>query len=201
MGTVFICFRWEQNCRTAFWTYFTGFWTCVMKASLQKASLISGATFISLRAVKWTVPPTCLETDHLSTLNNSYTEHCNRWYKWSESSETTKAGETLVLHNHWEFYVIFKGSCFACIFHWEHQITMKQMQHMKNRAIRYKTDYYLQWQRVFPQLEACSQHLLILHNLRVLYPWWRHRVSLDHACVQHQSQKQSLHSLGLSDDH
>lgn len=43
MGIVFVCFRWERNCRTAFWTHFTEFWTCVMKVSLQKASLISGA--------------------------------------------------------------------------------------------------------------------------------------------------------------
>lgn len=90
------------------------------------------------------------------------------------------------------YAIIFKGSTVSpAYFREEYQITIKQMQHMRNRAVCCKTDYYLQWQRVFPQLEACSRHLLILHNLTVLYPWWRHRVSLDHVCIQHQSQKQN----------
>lgn len=189
MGTVFICFRWGWNCRTAFWTYSSEFWTRVIKVSLQKASLISGATLCHCEQwngwcllLVWRRTVSALRIIPIQSMATDGTSDL----KVQKTQKRAKPWFCLITEN---FTIIFKGSAVSpAYFHWEYQITIKQMQHMRNRGVCYKTDYYLQWQRVFPQLEACSQHLLILHNLRVLYPWWRHRVSLDHACIQHQSQ-------------
>lgn len=109
MGTAFICFRWEQNCRTAFLTHSTEFWTCVRKVMLQKASSFQELLLFNCKQWSgWRLPLVCRWTiSALRIIPVFHSTNVTCDLKVQKPRKRTKSWFCLITEN---FTMIFEGS-------------------------------------------------------------------------------------------